>query len=252
MKKKLVIIGIPLTILFFLCLLCSGVFFLGYYQGKGSGEVEQEARDIEDFNRIILEGQGKIILEQGESTSLEVKADDNILKRIQTEVSDDELTISYKKEFPFYWGDLLFPSEDIIYYITIQDLTKIQIKGTGQVESDFLDLDSLEIIIDGAGEIKLEEFYAQNLKLSINGTGDIEIEGEVDSQEIDINGAGQYKALDLNSEDCEISVDGAGDAQVYATNFLKVTINGAGEVKYDGNPDEIEKHISGLGKLSEI
>ena len=69
---------------------------------------------------------------------------------------------------------------------------------------------------------------------------------------ININGAARFDALDLLSKDCEIVVNGAAEATVYVTEGLDVTVDGAGKVKYDGSPENVEKHVSGLGELEEI
>ncbi len=46
---------------------------------KGSGEVITKSFEVGDFDRLIFSGIGKIIIEQGEKTSLEVEAENNVI-----------------------------------------------------------------------------------------------------------------------------------------------------------------------------
>ena len=110
----------------------------------------------------------------------------------------------------------------------------------------------MSLKIDGAGNARFEELYANKLETDINGSAEVKLEGEVDVQKININGAARFDALDLLSKDCEIVVNGAAEATVYVTEGLDVTVDGAGKVKYDGSPENVEKHVSGLGELEEI
>ncbi|OGO16907.1 MAG: hypothetical protein A2Z14_01960 [Chloroflexi bacterium RBG_16_48_8] len=54
---------------------------------QGSRNIITEARDVGGFNRIELEGMGKVILTQGEEESLTIEADDNLMEYITTEVT---------------------------------------------------------------------------------------------------------------------------------------------------------------------
>jgi hypothetical protein len=55
---------------------------------KGSGNVISESRQVTEFNKIRLEGQGKVVLTQGNQSSLKVTTDDNILPFIETGVKN--------------------------------------------------------------------------------------------------------------------------------------------------------------------
>jgi len=250
--KKLLIIIIPLVVLVLFCCLCIGIMIFAYSQGKGSGNVIEEEVAVTEFTKINLEGQGNLIVEQGDENSLTIEAEDNILERIQTEIADGELTIKYERKISFFFGDGLFPTEDINFYITVNDLESVTISGTGKLQSEYLDVDNLDIIINGAAEVDLEELYANKLDVQVSGAAELNLEGDVDVQSVKIDGAGQYNALDLLSEDCEIEVDGVGEVTVYVTQDLDITISGSGLVKYDGSPDNVKDDISGLGKVEEL
>ncbi|MBN1872859.1 MAG: DUF2807 domain-containing protein, partial [Anaerolineae bacterium] len=62
---------------------------------EGSGNVIEETRDVRDFSRVRLAGFGRLHIERGDTESLRIKAEDNLLQYITTEVKDGELDIRW-------------------------------------------------------------------------------------------------------------------------------------------------------------
>ena len=54
---------------------------------EGSGDVITETRDVAGFRRIVLVGEGNVIITQGDSESLEVTTDDNLMQYIETSLN---------------------------------------------------------------------------------------------------------------------------------------------------------------------
>jgi hypothetical protein len=64
-----------------------------------------------------------------------------------------------------------------------------------------------------------------------------------------VTGAADVKAEKLQTKTTEISSTGASSAKVSVSETLRVSITGAGDVTYWGNPKTIEKHITGAGSI---
>jgi len=94
MFKKLIIIFVLISIIASFGLVGCAVAI------RGSGDVIEETREISDFDRVSLDGIGEIILTQGDTTSLVVEAEDNLMQYIRTSVRGDELTIDIKSRWP--------------------------------------------------------------------------------------------------------------------------------------------------------
>ena len=60
---------------------------------------------------------------------------------------------------------------------------------------------------------------------------------------------GDLNAESLQAKVVEISLMGAADAKVNATESLSVSIKGAGDVRYSGNPKTIKKSVAGAGSV---
>jgi uncharacterized membrane protein len=83
MKKTVVLVSVVTLLFITACGVSSG---FGFRTVKGSGEVITVQRDMSGFNRVDICCGMTLILSQGESESLEIKADDNFMAEIVTRV----------------------------------------------------------------------------------------------------------------------------------------------------------------------
>ncbi len=67
---------------------------------SGSGNVVTETRQVSGFNRIDLAGSGEVTIQQGDAESLTIEADDNVLPRLTSEVSNSTLKLDRSRESP--------------------------------------------------------------------------------------------------------------------------------------------------------
>lgn len=207
---------------------------------KGSDNIVIKEFDIDSFERLDFSGIGKIIIKPDNVESLKVEAEDNIIKDLHIFNKGNTLFIGFKKNII-----KVIPTRDIVFYLTVKNLEKINITGAGSIECDDIKLNSLSINSSGAGNIKMY-LTAEKLDINISGAGKIELAGEVKTQKINISGVGNYFAQELVSNDCEIDISGAGKAIVNVIQNLDVRLSGVGKVEYLGSPSVVQ-NISGVG-----
>ena len=213
---------------------------------RGSGDITSESRDVELFSEIRLEGAGQLVITQGDTQSLEISAEDNIIEELTSEVIGDTLVLGYRDQS---WRRTVIPTEVIRYEITVNNLTNITLNGAGEITMKELETDSLVVAINGAGRIDIDELRGvENLEAKIIGAGTIALAGEAENQSIAIDGAGNYRAGDLHSSTTEIEINGLGNATVWTDESLDISINGAGNLTYYGSPD-VTQNISGAGDI---
>ena len=68
---------------------------------RGSGDVIVENRSVSGFDKVSVEGAGRVIITQGKKESLTVETDDNLMKYIKTEVTGDTLEIGFEDDVVF-------------------------------------------------------------------------------------------------------------------------------------------------------
>jgi hypothetical protein len=221
---------------------------------KGSGDIVVEERDVSDFEEILVTGAGRFIITQGDSESLTIETDDNLMEYIETDVKGKTLEIGFKDGTVFSsqgGRKALEPSDGFIFRISVIDLTNITISGAAKIDVEKLKTDNLNIVLSGAGDINLDDLNAHNLDVLLSGAGDIMVVGAVDTQNVSLNGFGRYQGFDLKSQEAVVTISGAGGAEVWVSDSLEVVISGAGDVKYYGSP-EINPEISGLGRIQSL
>jgi hypothetical protein len=212
---------------------------------RGSGEIITETRAVAGFNKIRLDGAGRLLIKQGASESLVIEAEENMMDELTSEVNGDTLVLGYKDR---PWWRAILPTRPIIYDLTVVDLNEFTLNGAGDLKIENLETSTFEITMNGAGQIDVEGLMADSLIVHIAGTGTVAINGEASSQSISIDGAGNYQAGDLLTSTTEITIDGLGNATIWATESLDITINGGGSLNYYGMPS-VSQDINGLGEI---
>lgn len=211
---------------------------------RGSGNVITEGREVSGFDRVALDGMGEIVLTQGDSYSLVVEAEENLMQYIKSTVRGDELTINIKSRRP------IIPTETLTFYITVPNLEAVSVDGAGMVSIDELNTKSLELAINGSGHISIDELEAESVVVTVDGLGDLDLTGETESLEVAINGSGNFNGDEFESSTASVDIDGLGNATVNVTDSLDVSVDGAGQVTYYGNPS-VDQSINGIGRVAQ-
>src|ERR1035438_7091589 len=108
------------------------------FSERGSGNVIKQERTVTAFNAIRISGAFDLILSQGNTQSVTVEADDNLMPIIKTEVKGDELIIENTKP--------IHESHTLKVYVTVKELKKIDLSGAVDMETTGkLTLDELSI-----------------------------------------------------------------------------------------------------------
>ena len=229
-------------------LLLSACSVTGLNVTRGSGVITTKSRSVSGFDAVQIDGAGDLIITQGESESLEIQAEDNIIDELTSEVQDSRLVLGYRDNFLRHQ---IIPTERITYTLTVVDLSEVTINGAADMDIEAIETESLSLIINGAGNITVDQITADRLNVEISGTATIEVEGQVSQQFVSIEGAGNFKAGDLQTSESSIEIAGLGNATVWATETLDISIDGGGNVRYYGSPD-VTQDISGLGDIDNL
>jgi hypothetical protein len=212
---------------------------------EGSGNIITEERDVSGFDRVTLAGFGEVNIAQGETESLTVSTDDNIMPYVRSEVRNNTLILDLDNEG---WNRSYDPSEGIHFNLVVKDLNRIDNSGAGTMMVEKLESDSLYVDLSGVGTLEIGDLTASELIVHQSGAGTVVVSGQVDGQELSHSGVGSYHAADMESKTAILDISGAGSATIWVTESLDIHISGLGNVIYYGNP-RITQDVSGLGKL---
>ena len=211
---------------------------------RGNGNIVTNTVSVGDFNAVNQRGSINVIVKSGNTPSVKIEADENILPYIETKVENGTLNIRTREG---YW---LKSSHDMKIYVTAPRFTSIKSFGSGDIESEstISTEDPITISTSGSADINVD-VHAPSVTASISGSGDINLKGETKKLDATVMGSGNIKAGELKAEDATIDIAGSGDAEVFASVKLDVSVKGSGDVKYHGNPPSVVSNMKGSGSL---
>ena len=211
---------------------------------KGNGDIVIEKRSVGDFDGLRIAGNFEVILEESDQPNVQINTDENLLDYIDTEVRAGILNVTQEKK--------LISKSKIRIIVNYEELNNIRAMGAALIKNeDYLISEDLEIGMEGAGAIDLK-IISDRLMVELSGAGVISLAGEVQEQELNLMGAGKLEAFDLDSKECDVSVGGLGGAEIYVTEKLNATIEGVGSIRYDGQPEDINTEVKGLGRIKPV
>jgi hypothetical protein len=188
---------------------------------KGSGNIQNEKRNLADFKTIEVGGVFEVEVVAQKDFSVEVEADDNLLQLIKTEVRNGTLEISAEK--------------------------RISSKNPIRVRISAPDVERLEV--SGASKLSLTNLKNDSLKVDASGASKLSVVGETRNLDIELSGASRLDAENLKSENVNVDGSGASNASINVSGDLKADLSGASKVTYTGNPKNLEKSTSGASSV---
>lgn len=241
---------------------CNGTFLTGDFRSvRGSGNLVEKTHDLNGISGVSLATSGTLSIEVGNTESLRITADDNLIEFIDIGVKGSELSIRTTN------GVHLDPASPIRYHLAVKDLNRIAIYSSGDIQApklkagdfsiavassgdvsiDGLETETLHVEIMSSGDVNLGNLQADRLNVDISSSGDLEIVGgEVRAQVITLNSSGDYTAPNLASKEAKASLNSSGSATVWVSENLTVNLNSSGDFRYRGNAAaNINKNSSG-------
>ncbi len=211
---------------------------------KGNGNVINESRKTESYDKVTLIGSATIELIPGTEGDLTVSAESNIVPYIETIVKGNELIVRFKDDFNYS------TKKEIKISVPIQEITDITLKGSGDIiATKVLNLDNLNVNLDGSGDISLN-VKTNKIQADVNGSGDIDLKGTTVDFTGNVNGSGDLNSKKLITQNSILSVNGSGDIESTTTNKVDALVVGSGDILVFGNPINETKMIKGSGDIT--
>ena len=193
--------------------------------GCGGGERITQTRDVAPYQRLVIADDIDVDVVPGDGTQVEVYGGEDVLDRVETESRGGELRIDIRDRGIVIGDD---PLGDVRVQVAASDLDAVKIESSADVD---------------LGELAIPE-----LVLEIKGAGEVQARGSADRLSATIQGAGDAELSELAVRTATVVVQGAGDARVNVSERLDVTVQGAADVSYRGDPVVI-KDIDGAGEV---
>jgi hypothetical protein len=190
---------------------------------QGSGVATAQTREVAPFSAVELKGVNDVTIGVGGEQLVVVRADDNLLERITTTVRGGVLVIDEI-------GSLAAVTP-LSIEITVPALEEVRLSGSGAITVDGHELDALAVALPGAGTIRAA--------------------GTVSALDVELAGTGEVDLGELIARDATVTLSGAGSVLVHVAGTLEAHVSGVGTVTYTGDPDRVDRTITGVGSVAE-
>lgn len=248
--KKLAIYSLILSVV-----LLSGCipWFGGAGMVIGNGHLKSETRAVAGVTGVTLATSGDLTVTTGAEDKLVIEAEDNLLHYLTSDVTSGVLELS---TLP---NTSINVTRPIHYTLTVKQLSKVNVLGSGDAQVDQLSGDTVVIRAAGSGGLNVGSVDGKELTLTVLGSGSVVITGgSVESARVESLGSGDLRAEGLNigmagsPMDQRINSLGSGRVTLgmLIGNTLNANLNGSGDVVLNGGAlDNLVLEVLGSGSF---
>lgn len=220
--------------------LTSSCIFIGP-SVKGNGKVVEENRKAGKFNEIKVSRGMNVYITQGDETKVIVKADENLLEYIETNVENRVLKVTTKENIRKATSKKVF--------VTVKELENIRsLAGSNVYSENILRCDNLTISSTAGSNVKVE-IDAKDVIASASAGSNIKIEGKSKSFEGKASAGSNIKAEGLTTKECNVKTSSGANIWIRVTGELQASANSGGNIFYYGNPKNLDTNSSSGGNI---
>ena len=207
-----------------------------------------ETRQVSDFHAISAGGSYNVFITIGNTESLRLEGDADIISEIETKVEQGILKIRNKKQLN---GSSWNNKGKVDIYIQAKKLDSMTQSGSGniQVEGKLKSAD-FSSTVSGSGNMSLN-VDTENFIAIISGSGKIRVKGTAENTKITVAGSGGFDGSNLKSSVSNIKVSGSGNVSIAVDKELNALLSGSGKIRYSGNA-HVNSTTSGSGNISRL
>lgn len=199
---------------------------------KSTGSTSITTRELPEFSTLVVEDNLDVILKKSDRPYVEIRAGENLLSSIKTDVDNGVLTLENKLKCNWVRNQ----SRDFIVTVHYTDLDEIEHLGYGNISApDTLVFDDLKLRTFGQGDFILS-LKVENLNCILRLLGDFRLEGKVQNLRVTTFHHGQFYGKNLIAKNCFANNTGEGDFELYVTDSLEAIVGRLGNITYYGNP----------------
>jgi hypothetical protein len=189
----------------------------------GSGHVVTESRTTGPFWAVSVSGVGRVIIEQADHEFLEIRAEDNVLSYLDSDVRGGTLFLGPRSGVNF--GNI----REIEYLVGVRDLEEISLSGAVYGEAPHVSTEYLRAVLSGATRL--------------------DVDGWAEEQDVTVSGVGSYRGRGLESLGATVVTSGTSSATVWVREYLDARASGVSSIRFAGDPDDLRTEVSGLATI---
>lgn len=240
-SNKLLLGFLAVILLSITVFLTAARFTLNTDRISGNGKTETKTIAVPPFNQIKVRGKINVYFTQGRGQKIEIKAAENLIPELQTEVEDGELFLHLKSKIG---------RKDRIYvYITAESINGLSVADGSKFESsNTLSGENLRLDCSSGSEPTISLKYA-NLDAEISSGAVVTLKGASDMATISESSGAMLGAFELSVKKLKIDQSSESHAQINVTEEISADVTSGAFLEYTGNPSEKNVNSSSGGGI---
>jgi hypothetical protein len=195
----------------------------------GSGTLVEQAYEFTDFQEVSLSFAFEGTITQGDTYSVIVRVDDNLVDHLVVEQEGNRVNIGLEQ-------GVLVTRGTMEADITLPNLTLLDVSGASQAQlNSFAIDDDFTGVASGASRIH-GDIAAGNLDLEASGASTIALAGTAGDVRANASGASTIDLEELTAANADAEASGASTVIVNTSGQLDAEASGASNVHYLGEP----------------
>lgn len=238
---------VRITIAFVLALLLSSCGFdinLGNFGTgeKGNGIVVEESREITEEFTVVSASEGlDVYITQGKDFDILVKADENIIDLIGTDIRSGKLKIHAIENIGRATTKI---------YVTLPKVEGLKSSSGAHLTADTsIVSDKLEVDASSGAHINAT-VETNRMDVDASSGANIELTGTSNEVVVDASSGANIKAKDLVTSVCDADASSGANVSIHVSENLTADASSGGNISYKGEPSvQKNKSVSGsVGK----
>ena len=207
---------------------------------EGNGHSVVDDRSTGAFDAVEADTSLDVRITFGETPSVTITTDGNLLPDITTEVVGGTLRIHDTVD--------LWPRTPSVVTIVVSTLRAVDSGGAGATSVVGFTEPALHLGNHGSGHFSAS-VQANALDLALDGSGGTTIAGDTDAVTIDETGSGSLDATGLVARGAHVRLDGSGSAQITASGTTDLTTAGSGSIHAELDEGTTRLEVDGSGSI---
>jgi len=196
---------------------------------------------VSSFERINISGSANVRFHHSSTHRVVVSINESAVNQINIRTRGNTLNISASgrnSRISRFVVDVYSPR-----------ISNVTISGSGNFTAvDAIVTPRFDVNISGSGRMN-GRVDCTNFNGRVSGSGSINISGSARNANIRVSGSGSFNGFNFQSQSVSAEVSGSGSANVHALGSLNARISGSGSIVYAGEPNNIDRRISGSGRI---
>ena len=208
---------------------------------KGNGKVKTDVRQVNGFNRVVVQGLVELFLSQESTESVKIESEENLISLFKTSVSDSTLYVfvpSVKKALK------------LNVTVAYKDLKQIILLNEVTLQSEKVaNFDDIEIICGGSSRLNFE-YKAARSTIKVLDNSAVSLRGYSEYLTVEAHDETEVNAFDLQSDNCTVIGSGFAEISINVKKKLGVTMSGNCNLYYMGEANIWQRNFTSTGLIT--